>query len=258
MPVSKILPPNTIAISNLKSQAMEKLAENYDVGHKGYLTFTEACSLFADKNDNKLPGGIDDVVAFLGGAQHPMTSRRLNPWEAVSAGWLASEWKGDFHLAGFGAGNIRTGRQAGQAYDPQGQAHAIDRFVFLVDCNLVEKSTMEKGISSATLVVGPKGFGHETGSNLGEAVELPLTLATEDGHMSYDRSSGTHWVDEKKYLAAAVDTTGLRELAAQSGGLSFYVRLETPDGKTLYINRDGQAFNNFEVGSKDLKPVGAA
>lgn len=257
MPVNKVLPPNTIAISNLANKQMEALASRYDSGKKGYLTYTEACQLYADKNGNALPPNLEAVISLLGGTQHPMTGRRLNGWEAMSAGWIASNWKGDFNIGGFGAGNVRTGRQTGQEFDAAGQARQVDKFIFLVDCNLVDRSKLEGNITSATLVVGPRGFGKEQGSQLGENVEVPLTVATQEGYMTYDRASGSHWVDEKKYLAAAVDTKDLRDLAGQSGGLSFYVRLETNDGRTLYVNKNGQAFNNFDVSSKETKPVGS-
>ncbi|MEW5848658.1 MAG: hypothetical protein AB2A00_07575 [Myxococcota bacterium] len=252
----KIMPRNTIPISDLKNPAMEELAKQYDVGSKGYLTTEEAFRLYAAKNNDVQPTNIQDVLTFLGGAQHKMTVRHMDAWEVLGSPWLASNWKGDFSVKEFGAGNVRVGRDIRPDYTSRTPGAQIDQFVFLIDMNLVDQRKLTQDLANATVVVGPKGWKPEAGSSVAEAVEIPLALATQEGYQSYSRSGGGSWVPEKKFLAAAVDTEDLRALAGNEGELEFFVRLQTNEGRTLYINKDGQPMNNFHVSGSDLKSSG--
>lgn len=246
MPTFRISPATTLRIADLKDKAQEALAKKYDNGNKGYLTTTEAYQLYSDANNDVMPKGIGDVVAFLGGAQHPLTVHHLDHGEVLAMPFHAQDWRGDFHIAGFGAGNARVGGYYNweRPQDPKAA-------VFLFDMNLVDMARLEKDLVSATLVVGPAGFTPEAGSALPEeAVEVPLALATLEGHQRWERS-GNSWQPEQKLLAAAVDIDDLRALAPNQG-ISFYVRLETTQG-TRYINRDGVPGRNFDVSDAELK-----
>src|SRR4051812_11991297 len=105
----RIMPRNSIALADLKDPVLSKDARSYDSGRKGYLTTEEAFRFYAARNDNKEPSNIQEVIAFLGGAQHPMTQRHVDSYDLANP-WQASNWKGDFHIDGSGAGNVRTGR----------------------------------------------------------------------------------------------------------------------------------------------------
>jgi hypothetical protein len=251
----RIMPRNSIAIADLKNPSMEGVAKQYDAGNKGFLTTEEAFRLFADKNDKTEPKSIQDVIKFLGGAQHQMTVRHMEMYEVLGSPWFASNWKGDFNISGVGAGNVRTGREVTPNYANPAKP-PVDAFVFLVDANLMDGKVLEKDVVSATVVVGPKGFKPDAGSTLGEGVEVPLSLATQDAYTSFNRGGGASQVPERKYLAAAVDTKDIKDLAGTSGGVSFYVRLQMDDGRTLYLNKDGVSGRNFEVDAKDLAPAG--
>lgn len=240
----RISPQTTIRIADLKSRDMEEVARRYDTGDKGYLTLNEAYALFADHNDDVLPSSLKDVVEFLGGKQHNVTVHHQGWGEVMALPWHAHDWKGDFSVPGFGAGNVRVGGLHNWERE-QGQKAAV----FLFDCNLVDLHKLDKELVSATLVVGPAGFSPEDGASLGEAVELPLTLATQEAHETWTRA-GNQWVPERKYLAAAVDVEDLKKLANENG-LSFYARIETVHG-TQWINKDGVPGRNFDVSNDEL------
>src|SRR4029077_10098045 len=102
-------------------------------------TTEEAYQAYADANGGKDPAGLDQVMAFFGGPVHKIASEHLNGYEALGIGWITSNWKGDFHIPGVGAGNVRVGREMGQQFDPTGHAVAVDKFMMLVDCNLIDQ-----------------------------------------------------------------------------------------------------------------------
>ncbi len=242
----RISPTTSLRISDLKDKSKETLARQYDAGGKGYLTTNEAYALFAAKNGDKQPKSMDEVVSFLGGAQHPMTIHHLNHEEVLAMPFHLHDWKGDFHVDGLGAGHTMVGGYYNweRPTDPKAAA-------FLFNMNLVDMGKLEHELISATLVVGPQGFTPEQGSQLpDEAIEVPLTLATLEGHMRWERTGGG-WQPEQKFLAAAVDIDDLRDLAGGKG-ISAYVRLETTQG-TRYINRDGAPGQNFDISDADLK-----
>jgi hypothetical protein len=246
MSTFKISPTTTLRIADLKDQSKEALAESYDGGRKGYLTTNEAYQLYADNNGGAQPTSIDQVETFLGGIQHPMTVQHLGYEEAMALPFHLHDWRGDFHVDGFGAGNVMVGGYYNweRPTDPKAAA-------FLFNMNLTDMAKLEHNLISATLVVGPSGFTPEKGSALPEeAVEIPMTLATLDGHMRWDRT-GSGWQPEQKFLAAAVDIDDMRALGNGSG-VSCYVRLETTDG-VKFINRDGVSGQNFDISDDDLK-----
>lgn len=246
MSTYRIMPKSSIRIADLKDPAMEAVARQYDVGNKGYLTTNEAFALYADRNNDVQPGSIDEVLKFLGGPQHKMTVHHLDGYEVLSMPWHAHDWKGDFNVPGLGAGNVRVG-----GYYNWERPNDPRTAVILIDCNLMDIATLEREVVSATLVVGPKGFKPEAGSQLPEeAVEIPLTMATEDAHMSWTRSGNT-WVPEKKFLATAVAVEDLRALGGAEG-VEFYVRLETTRG-TKFVNKDGVPGQNFGMSDDELK-----
>jgi hypothetical protein len=250
MSTFKILPKTTIRIADLKDKTKEDLARRYDVGNKGYLTTTEAYALYADNNKDLQPSNLADVVTFLGGAQHTMAQHHLDGSEVLGLPWHLHDWKGDFNIPGFGAGNVRVGGYYNweRPDDPRAAG-------FLIDLNLVDKGKVENDILSATIVVGPTGFTPEANSRLPEeAVEIPLALATQDAHSSWTRT-GTSHVPERKFLAATVDLDDLRKLGNDKDGVSFYVRLETTSG-TKWINRDGVPGQNFDISDAELKRYG--
>ena len=246
MTTFKILPKTSIRIADLKDKTKEQVASQYDVGGKGFLTTTEAYRLYANNNNDTLPSSLDQVVNFLGGAQHPIKVHSLDSDEVAALPWSVGDWKGDFNIGGFGAGNVRTGG----VYNWQ-TPDAPRSAGFLIDLNLVDITKVEIDIISATLVVGPTGFVPEAGSAVPEeAVELPLTLMTQEAQTSWTRA-GPQQVPERKYLAASVDLVDLQALAG-GAGISFYVRLETTSG-TKYINKDGQPGQNFDISPGELQ-----
>lgn len=262
----RMFPPHTYPIANIEDRAKEVRASKFDIENKGYLTFEQLAAWYQSENEGRLPS-IHDLSVFLGKPQHDLATEHLNGWEILQSRWLASTFKGDFRLQGFAqdpayapAGNVRIGREIGPQWDERGQRD-VDQVVFLVDFNLINRDDFDGRVTSATIVVGPRGFAPEEGARHGEAAEVQLTALSEDGYMTYPMSrfgpSGPpQWVPEKKLLAAQVDTGDLRKLMGDSGGLSFYVRLETNDNKTFYINPEGQAFRNFEISSDEVAPQG--
>ena len=243
----RISPTTTLRIADLKDQGKEKLAKQFDAGNKGYLTTNEAYALYASQNQDKQPKSMDEVVSFLGGAQHPMTIHHLNHEEVMAMPFHLHDWKGDFHINGMCAGNAMVGGYYNweRPTDPKAAA-------FLFNMNLVDMNKLEHDLVSATLVVGPMGFKPESGSSLPEeAIEIPLTLATLEGHMRWERTGGGYQ-PEQKFLAAAVDIDDLRDLGGNKDGVSMYVRLETTNG-TTFINRDGIPGQNFDISDGELK-----
>lgn len=245
----RIMPNTTIRISDINDRQMETVAKRYDAGNKGYLTTQEAFALFADHNQDTMPSSVKDVVDFLGGPQHKMTVHHQGFGEVMSLPWHAHDWAGDFSIPGLGAGNVRTGglHNWERPNDPLAG-------VILFDCNLIDLNRLEKEVISATIVMGPEGFSPESGSDMAEAVEIPLTLATQPAHQTWNRG-GTSKVPEQKFLAAAIDIDDMKALGGGKG-VSFYVRLETTEG-TKYINKDGVPGRNFEISSDALTKYGA-
>ncbi|MBI2372455.1 MAG: hypothetical protein HYV07_00515 [Deltaproteobacteria bacterium] len=259
---SKVGPPNSFSISNIKSKKLEKKAEALDVSGKGYLTFDELVALYQAEKKGALPN-IAQLAKFLGVPQHQLATEHLDGWEALSSQWFASNWKGDFNIAGFSsdpgyspAGNVRTGRQVGPQWNPDGSQVDVDQYVFLIDFNFMDIKDFDGQIKSAVLVVGPAGFPAEEGAKYGEMVEVPLTIATQESYQSQGRYGPGGWVPEKKLLAAQVDVGDLRKLAGDGPGLSFFARLELNDGRTFHVNKDGKAFSNFTVAKDELAPPG--
>lgn len=236
-------------ITNLKNHAKEAELKTFDTKlNDGVLDMEEASAFVASKTGAQ-PLSIGDAYKAAGGRQHTMKLLRADYWSTVSGGW-ANQPKGDFHIDGVGAGNIKTGRaQSG-----------VDGLTFSVNCDMIDKKFVEEKIASANIMIGPKGFKPEQGSTLGEQVAIPLNIATRDGYTTttYNRGGGggTVTVPDAKFLGAQVDVASLKKLAANSGGLEFYVRLDTVDGKTLYINKEGIGGKNFEIDAAELKPRG--
>jgi hypothetical protein len=244
-----------VSIANIGDVSKEGEVRRFDSNGDGILQADEAARLYAEKTLGNRPDNFDQVLKLVGGEQHKVKTYHQEYPMVMTMG--AYTWKGDFNVPELGAGNIRTGRakSAYYNYDSSGGAprqREVDSYKFLVDCDLMDKSFLEKNLQSATLVIGPRGFNPESGSSLGESVSVPLDIATQDGYQSYSRGGGSSWVPERKYLAASVDTEDLRKLAGDSGGLSFYLRLETDKG-TRYVNKDGKAFNNFDVDASELR-----
>jgi len=254
MPTFKVGQRSSVSISDIKDKTKEAELKRFDSNNDGVLDAQEAARFYATKTLGDRPQNLDDALKLVGGRQHDVKTFHQEYWGTMISG--VPQWKGDFNIPGLGAGNIRTGRSSnqywGEDYGDPRNARQVDAYKFLVDCDLMDKGFVEKGINSATLVIGPRGFGKETGSELGEAVTVPLDITTQDGYMSYGRGGGGTFVPERKYLAAAVDVGDLKKLAGDSGGLSFFVRLETDDG-TKYVNKDGKPFNNFDVDAAELQ-----
>jgi hypothetical protein len=237
----KIGQPTHVSISNINDKSKETELQRYDINKDGMLDVQEASRYHASKTRGEAPRGMEEVFDLAGGRQHDIKTYHNEYYNVLST--YAPNWKGDFHIPGYGAGNVRIGPSYG------------DRMNVLVDCDLMNRDFLEKGITSASLVIGPKGFDKEQGSNVGEAVHVPLNIATRESYQSFSRGGGSHTVPEKKFLAATMDMQGMRDLA-NGKDLNFYIRLETNDGKTLYVNKDGQAFKNFEIKNNEIKGQG--
>jgi hypothetical protein len=236
-----------VSISNLKKQSKEVELKKFDKNNDNLLDKAEQDAYYAaNTKTGKAPSSPTQVYTKAGGREQKVTSFARDYYQTLYT--YAPDSKGNFNIPGFGAGNIRTGRQLAEKN--------TDAYNFLVDCDLMDKGFIEGGVESATIVIGPKGFKPDAGSNLDEMVTIPLNTATADGYQSYNRGGGSTWVPEKKFLAASVDVADLRKLAGTSGGLSFYVRVDTNDGKTLWMNRDGKAYQNFEIDAAELKARG--
>lgn len=256
-------PPNTFPIPNLESRKKEAAAAVYDQGNKGYLTYTELVAWYQAENGGQLPS-LYDMAKFLGKPQHQLKAEFLDGWEAMQSQWLAGSWKGDFHVAELRdgdytpAGNVRIGREIGAQWNPAGGPGPVqDQTVFLVDFNLIRIADFDQRVKSATLVIGPKDFPKEhKKARYGEAVEVPMTLLSQPSEPIPGRYGPQGMSQERKLIAAQLDTADLRKLAADTGGLSFYIRLETKDGNTVAINKDGKAFRNFDIGVDELRPAG--
>ncbi|HEY3452927.1 MAG TPA: hypothetical protein VGK67_41680 [Myxococcales bacterium] len=233
-----------VSISNLKKQAKEPELKKFDTNNDNLLDPAEQDRYYASTSKSgATPKSPSAVYTKAGGREHKVTQFARDYYQTLYT--YAPDSKGNFSIPGFGAGNIRTGRQLAEKN--------TDAYNFLVDCDLMDKNFIENGVESATIVIGPKGFTPDSGSKLDEMVTIPLNTATADGYQSFNRGGSSTWIPEKKFLAASVDVKDLRKLAGDSGGLSFYVRLQTSDGKTLWMNKDGKAFKNFEIDAAELK-----
>ncbi len=269
MPNVRAFPPNSYPIANIKSRDKEKAAAAFDVEGKGYLTFDQLAAWYQAEHAGNLPS-LQDLARFLGKPQHELKAEHLNGWEILQSNWMAGTFKGDFRIASFDlrqgyapAGNVRVGREIGPQWDNQGQQHDVDQLVVLVDFNFIDKNDFDARIKNATLVVGPKGFAKEPGGMAGEAVEVQLTALSEPETWTvpvtrYGPAGAPIRNPEKKLLAAQLDVADLRKLMGDAGGISFYARVETVDGKTHFINPEGHAYRNFEVTPEELAPQGNA
>jgi hypothetical protein len=246
MATFRIMPSQTLRISDLKDRSKEALVKQFDRGSKGYLTTNEAYALFASQNRDVQPKSMDEVVKFLGGAEHQMTVFNLDHNAVLAMPFSVHDWKGDFNVPDFGAGHVLVGGYYNWDRPEDPRAAAV-----LINLNLVDMQKAEKGLNAASLIIGPMGFKPEDGSSLpDEAVEVPLTLATLEGHQRWERT-GSGWQHEQKYLAAAIDVEDL--LALSNGrGVSMYVKLETAAGPR-HINRDGAPGQNFDTTHDELK-----
>jgi len=235
-----------ISISDIKDTSVKKTKEEklkkYDTNADGILDAQESARYYADKKSGYQPSSIDQVLKLAGGKQHELKTMHQEEGNVI---WgSVANWKGDFNIAGVGAGNVRAERRPWET---------VDNTALLVDCNLMEMSFVEK-IESATLMIGPRGMASEPGSTLPETVAVPLNIATLPGYETWNRGGGHYWVPERKYLAAGLDTADLRNLAGDSGGLSFYIVLRTNDGATHFVNKDGKPYNNFDFDAAELAP----
>jgi len=153
----------------------------------------------------------------------------------------APNWKGDFSIPGKGAGNVGTGRDF---------SNGRDALNVLVNCDLMDKNFLDNNLASATMVIGPKGAKDQSAF-----VEVPMGVATAPGYTSWSRGGSSYTVPDKKFLSASIDTASLAGLN-NGKDLEFYMRLQTKDGQTLWINKDGQAFRNFQISADEIKPRG--
>lgn len=237
---------NKVMIADLKDTTPNKAGEaelkKADVNHDGMIDAAEA-SRFVGSKTGFAARNVDDAFNLLGGRQHNIRARHQEEWDVLHM--YAGNWKGDFNVPGLGAGNVRT--------DKAKPYNAPECFNVLVDCNLMSRNFLEDNVVSATLVVAPRGFINEPGSDLAEAVAIPLDVATRGSYTSFNRGGGGTSVPEQKYLAASLDPKGLKELAGNSGGISFYIQLETKDGQKHYINKDGKSGSNFEVDQSEFQ-----
>jgi len=239
---------NSFMISDIKKDWEQDL-KRIDSNNDGQINLTEARNLYAQNMNGREPQSLSDVIKLLGGTQHEVNIQHKSDWELLSMS--AWDWKGDFHVDGLGAGNIRTGRISDSCLN------------VLVDCNLMDSNMIEKRISHPMLIMAVKDFANEQGSNVGEAVAIPLTIAVEKGYsyQSYSRGgpSTTVNVPDKKYLTAGLEIADLRKLAESvdgtNKGLSFFISFEL-DGKTQYINKDGDPGKNFDLGSSEIAATG--
>lgn len=235
-----------VSISDIKDKSVNKAKEEklkaYDTNADGILDAQESARYYAAKKSGYEPSSIDQVLKVAGGKQHELKTMHQEEGNVI---WgSVANWKGNFNIPDVGAGNVRAERRPWET---------VDNTALLVDCNLIDLSFVEK-IESATLMIGPRGMPSESGSTLAEAVAVPLNIATSPGHQEWNRGGGNYWVPDRKYLAAALDTGDLRQLAGDSGGLSFYIVLRTDDGATHYVNKDGKPYNNFDIDAAELKP----
>jgi hypothetical protein len=210
-----------------------KQTKKYDTDKNGVLEGKEIAAAVA--HGLKIPKDQVDVAA----AQTVGAPVVYNQEASQILNTYAPNWKGDFNVPGRGAGNIHTGRDFKNGHD------ALD---VVINCDLMEKGFLEGNVKKATLVVMPKG-------NDDLQAEIPLQVATAPGYTSYNRGGGNYSVPDKKFLAASIDTASLRDFGGNKD-LKFYVRIETKDNQTLWINKDGKAYSNFDISKDDLKPQG--
>ncbi|MGC4115824.1 MAG: hypothetical protein QM765_14745 [Myxococcales bacterium] len=119
-----------------------------------------------------------------------------------------------------------------------------------MNCNLMDKNFIDNNLESATMVIGPKGAQDQSAF-----VEVPMGVATAPSYTSFNRGYSSTVVPDKKYLAVSIDTASLAALNPGKD-LEFYVRLQTKDGQTRWINKDGKAFKDFEIPASELQPRG--
>jgi hypothetical protein len=236
----KIGQHNHMAIANIGDISKEAEVKRFDYNSDGILDIKEASDFYAAKTGGKAPRNIDEVFGLVGGRQHDIQSYHQGYYGTIQS--YTPNWKGDFNVPGLGAGNVRTGR-------------AEDRLNLLVDCDLMSMHFIENQVEEVNMLIGPKDFAKEANSTLGEAVVVPMNIATQPGTNAWNRGGGHTFIPEKKFLAASIDTEGLRSLG-NNGDLSFYFQIKTKDGKTHYINKDGRSFNNFILPRTEIKERG--
>lgn len=89
------------------------LARGYDEGDKGFLTDAEIGRLYADAEPNSpsvSPQTLSEALDFLGVATARAPYSLSQPDDYLN--WnAAATWRGNFHIAGVGAGHAKTGRR---------------------------------------------------------------------------------------------------------------------------------------------------
>jgi hypothetical protein len=238
---------NQVMIADAGNVNKERDLKAFDDNRDGIIDATEGARLYNYSKPGERPESMDDVFALVGGRQHNVKNYYQN-----SDNMWANGFKGNFEIPGLGAGNIQASRR-NEVFQYNGPDNVVeaDAYSIVVDCDLIDKSFLENNLKNATLIIGPRGFTPDDGSEFGEAVAVPLDIATRDGYSVYNRGGGSNWVPDKKVLGAKIDVPGLRELMGDSGGLSFYIKLESDKG-THFINRDGKAFSNFDIDASEI------
>jgi len=226
--------PDPVVKADLKKYDTHVADDNIDAPElKAYLT-------------DKLGPNADVEIGSTDVIQSP-TVYPMQSYDVLSL--YTPTWKGDFHVDGYGAGNVEVGRTNYGVYDPTTgkMGTPVDKTQILVNCNLMDKNVIANLKDAKAVFMVP-------GSDV--QIEVPLTKATADGYQSYSRGGPSTWVPEKKYLGVSLDTASLNKLGG-GADLNFYIRLQTGDNKTLWINKDGKAGNNFTLSAGDMTPPAA-
>jgi hypothetical protein len=144
-------------------------------------------------------------------------------------------------VPGFGEISVLVG--PGVAYAP-GQ---LPIFNFLIDCRKIDVQGLRR-VKNATLVIIPD----QLQAGQVEPVEIPMAV-TADSYITYNGPLDPGHQKESKSIGALVSVEDLRAFAGGSGSLAFYVTLEMQDGSVRWVNKNSEAYNNFEINVPALK-----
>lgn len=249
--------PAEVVIANIENREVEKLSERKDVNHNDRLNLNEATEVFTQYTGHT-PGSLQELYAIFE-PQHHITPDELNYFEANLVQRIAHEWKGDFHIKGYGdnpgykpAGNFRFGKM--DVHNRANPNAPQKTAILLADFNLMNLADFQNDVKGVTLVVSPTAFKAEEGANTPEQVDIGMALYDQEGYPLRNRFGQVYGHEPDKKLAVAqVPVEQLLDMIPPNGKeLHAYLRIDRKNGPPVFVNPDGAAGRNFVIHRNDL------
>lgn len=244
--------PTGVAVGNIKNVERALVA---DTNRDGIVQESEAAEALARlTGDQKSKTPLADFIEKAGGERHDvrMYAVREQPWY-MSYGMYH---KGDFNVPELGGrfGNVATQHRM-RYISPEGNTGPVEQVSvirFGINCDGFPLSFFNQDVESAALILGPEGFPRLDDSVVAEAVDIPLDFTYEaETWRQQPRSGGWYSLPETKFMVAEVAREDLAKIAGDSGGVEFFVQIKLKDGRTVYINKDGQPGSNFALNADE-------